>query len=323
MLKDSLPDAIRLASGLLLFFLGFPFLKAHHGSATSTGSSRVRLIESSFALLGESAPGGWQGLRTDQAQAQLEQELLPYLSVYGRTGLRYRTWPGRPTELRQERDRLGSRLVLPFEEDWLLLGQVSVGLASGADRRRRVDQNFFDGSAEAGIGWRKERWLLALVLNGSFPLSSLRPGYYVEQWMIAELGALHPHEWLPDFQETVVQETFVLKKTTQWEGSLFYQTHPRLGLGISGLYRHPYGGLLLNRSTADRVPGIHREVSVLGSFTYSSLRLEIAYAYPLFRGRSLSEDDRLLYFLTGSRPPNPTEHRLYSHAWRFALYLRY
>ncbi|MBE7437173.1 MAG: hypothetical protein HS115_01870 [Spirochaetales bacterium] len=321
------PVASCAAAGLwllsILFLLWPAGLPGHHGSSTGASSGRVRVIENSLSFHMESAPGGWLDLRTDQAHAQIEQAILPYLSLYGRSGMRYRSWPGRPEEIRQDRDRLGSRLVLPLQPQWLLLGHLSLGLASGADRKKRVDQNFYDGTAETGIAYRKERWLAALVVGGSFPLSALRPGYYVEQWMIAELGALHPHEWLPGFQETVVQETFLLKKTTQWEGSLFYQTNPWLGLGFSALYRRPYGGLLVNRSAAGRLPSIFREISLIATLTRGPLRVEMSYAYPLFRGSNISDDDRLLYYITGNRPPNPTEYRLYSHAWRVTLYMRY
>lgn len=311
------------------FLLSASALFAHHPPTNPGGR-----------VLGDSTPEPRDQLvvSLDYIKGERENRNTATLNVagelsffVGRLGLglqvpyQYYRQKDREDAARWSRPRLGLR-AQPFGkkaggalELWdlgaLFVLDADLGFASGADRDRFVDENFYDSNAGVTIGLTVDDWIFTVRGGGIFPVSKLPRAEAVDP------GELPPVRlpWEPA-EETNTRDTHELKKVTEWQLRAGYRITDEL-LGFAGfLYRTPYAGVIKERATGGDVPKIYREVQA--GFTYQlnfDYSLSFTYRAPLFNKQENSALDEAWYFLQGRTPPDPARNKLFSEAYTVAV----
>ncbi|MCB1327364.1 MAG: hypothetical protein H7A21_14655 [Spirochaetales bacterium] len=294
---------------------------AHHGSARvppglSTGG--VSVPRDSLSVSVEHFKGESQNrnrtITTARGELTLRDGLLGFsLSVpYEYLHQRDRADAGR-----YGRPRFGARLRLwPFpdeESPFFAVFDADVGFASGADRRRFVDENFYDSRAGLTLGFATEHWLTQFRAGGIFPISRLpeRPEQHGSSIPPMPFEA-HVHD--------VTGESHELKKVTEFQVMVGYRPLDSLLIYASGLYRTPHGGVLYERSDADRVPKIFRELETgLAWLVLDDLLVSVSYRYPLTRGIERNDGQKMIDLVFKGIPPEGHEFRLYHEAYAIGV----
>ncbi|MCR9143959.1 MAG: hypothetical protein NXI24_17060 [bacterium] len=219
---------------------------------------------------------------------------------------------------RFSRPRLGLRLQ-PWPEleagggSFYLIGDLDLGFATGSDRGRFVDENFYDSNAGLTLGYAIEGWIFTLRGGGIFPLTRLPKAE------VADTPGITRLPWEP-VEETNTRDTHELKKVSEWRLRAGYRITESF-LGFAGfLYRRPYAGVIKERATGDDVPQIYREVEAGIVYQLSdSVSITGTYRQPLFRKRENSGVDEVWYLLQGRTPPNSARHKLYTESYTVAV----
>lgn len=242
----------------------------------------------------------------------------------GRVGLglqlpyQYYEQKDRADAARYARPRLGLRLqpwpeLSAGEGQVFLVGDVDVGFATGSDRNRFVDENFYDSAAGLTLGCAFDDLILTIRGGGVFPLSRLPQAETDDPD-----GVVH-YPWEP-VAETNTRDTHELKKVTEWRLRAGYRVTEVLQPFVGFAYRVPYAGVLKERATGDRVPKIYREFEAgLVVQASESLAVTVGYRIPLFRKREYSDVDRAWYVLQGRAPPDPSEFRQFVEAYNVSV----
>jgi hypothetical protein len=219
---------------------------------------------------------------------------------------------------RFSRPRLGLRLqpwpeISIGEGSLYIIGDADLGFATGSDRGRFVDENFYDSNAGFTVACAIEDWIFTLRGGGVFPVTRL------PKEEVADTPGITRLPWEP-IQETNTRDTHELKKVTEWRARAGYRISQSL-LGFAGfLYRTPYAGVIKERSTGDDVPQIYRELEAGLVFQVSEdVAITGAYRKPLYRKRENDALDEAWYFLQGRTPPNPARHKLFTEAYSLAV----
>lgn len=310
-----------LSTGLVLFASGPIF--AHHPPTNpggrvlgdSTTVPRDQLVLSLDYLKGDRE-------NRDIWTANVAGELVFF---EGRLGLglqvpyQYFEQRDRDNAARFSRPRLGLRLTpwpqidLGSGASLYLIGDVDLGFATGSDRGRFVDENFYDSNAGATIALAIDDWIFSLRGGGVFPVSRLpKPE-------IPDTPGLTRAPWEP-VEETNTRDTHELKKVTEWRVRAGYRLTESL-LGFTGfLYRTPYAGIIKERATGDDVPKIYREVEAGLVYQLSeTISITGIYRKPLFRKQENSAVDEVFFLLQGRTPPNPTRNKLFTESYTVAV----
>ncbi|MCB1314311.1 MAG: hypothetical protein KDK34_15960 [Leptospiraceae bacterium] len=214
---------------------------------------------------------------------------------------------------RYGRPRLGGRWHLPFDlhPAFYSVLDADVGFPTGADRKRFVDENFYDSTAGITLGWSGDLWVLMLRGGGVFPVSRLPQA--------STYNAYERWPWEP-VEETVTRDTHELKKVTEWRARMGLRLSEMLVWFAGFYYRVPYSGVVYEKASAGEIPVIYREVETGLSFQpVQTLAITLTYRYPLFRKSRHAEQNQNIYILLGRTPPNPAEYRLFDEGYSLTL----
>lgn len=178
-------------------------------------------------------------------QITFEAEKIIYsdrISAYVQLPYHYYDQKKRKDAGRYGRPRLGLRAHYGW--DWIQL-QSDLAMASGADRDRFVDENFYDSSNYITASTKKSGYYMAIRVGAIFPIGKLpEPGQ-----PDPSRPAYEPEE------EIVSRETHNLKKVTIWEGFLVYRVFKNTIVFARILYRVPYAGTLQEKDSSGLAPG--------------------------------------------------------------------
>ncbi len=312
-----------VAAVLVAFALSFGAgaILAHHPSSAST----ARVIDGRSV-----APSNQFILDAEYRKGEQENRhrLITTLSAEfafldGNLGLtlglpwHYLAQKNRADAARFGRPRVGFRfrpLLGPLTADapFFLVLDGDLAAASGSDRGRFLDEDFWEYTAGATIGWSAGDWTLTLRGGGRFPLTRLPRS--------EAANPLNPLPWEPT-PELARRETHDLKKVSEWEARAGYRISDSTSLFAGFAYRTPYAGIIKEKATGNEVPLVYREASAGVSWKLGeNSGLRLAYRYPLFRKRDQSPAEKAVSIqLLRRLPDDPREFRLFDESWSGSL----
>ncbi|EMS85878.1 LIC11086 family outer membrane transporter [Leptospira noguchii] len=284
---------------LIFYFIFFLYyiipLEAHHTGMGGSDQSSTRFVDPFTGK--REKPANYVVLTQDFFKQTNENSNIHTSTFFGEINLKngmfalnlsvpytYYEQKDRSDAARIGKSYIGIKYLplVDFQKNYFIVFSANVGFPSGPDTDKFTGGNYYSGIPGLTFGYLLGKFSFVGKVSGIFPLSKLQPSNLQDNDGIVY--------WLRNPSSSPPEETYLLKKTSLFSGYVTYLWKPGLSFFTGFLYRTPYEGVDLKRSSQGKVPSIFREVSLGFSANISEkLNFNLSYRHPLYRG----EDYRL------------------------------